>query len=191
MTGAGLLERFIKGKKNTLPENIILCAATALSGTFCFYEYRYGETANAYAGMLIAAAIVIAWAVCAVCSGRDGKLGFMIFSFLYWSVPYIYILWYDSRDNLHDYNKWLAMFSKIAKALLYNPFYVWAKNLGTTPAVLAAILLTAVMCLYIIGFLLNRSFEERIAHSEDDKAYDGEYVMDDEIGYDRDDDNIL
>ncbi len=192
MMNAGLLNSFINGKKNTLPENIIVCVVTALMGTFCFYEYYYGETLNTYGGLFITAAIAVAWLSCAARSGRDGRLGFMIFSFLYWSVPYIYILWYDSRDNLHDYNKWLAMSSKIAKALLYNPFYTCAKKLGTTPVMLAAILLIAVMGMYIAGFMLKKSFDEKRAHAGedpcDDEDYDGEYVIDDIYDDDDDDD---
>ena len=151
-----LLERFVNGRKNTLPENIIVCIATALAGTFYYYEYYYGENLHTFVCLFISAAIVITWLLCSVCSGRDGKPGFMIFAFLYWSVPYIYILWYDTRDNLHNYNKWLAMSNKIARALLLNPFDEAAKKLGASPIDITAILLIFVMVMYIAGFLLKR-----------------------------------
>ena len=176
----GLLERFIKGKKNTLPENIIICIATALAGTFYFYEYYYGEKIHTFACLFIAAAIAVTWLICSACSGRDGKLGFMIFAFLYWSIPYIYILWYDTRDNLHDYNKWLAMSNKVARALLLNPFDEAAKKIGTSSVVIASVLLIFVMAMYIAGFLLKRTFEAKAASANEViyQEYEGEYVMD-------------
>ena len=184
----GLLERFINGKKNTLSENIIICIAAALAGTFYFYEYYYGDNIHKLACLLITAAITVTWLICSACSGRDGKLGFMIFAFLYWSIPYIYILWYDTRDNLHDYNKWLAMSNKVARALLINPFDEAAKTLGTSTINLAPILLILVMGMYIAGFLLKRTYEAKRASADEDiyREYDGEYVIDDEDDEDND-----
>ena len=184
----GLLERFVNGRKNTLPENIIVCIATALAGTFYFYEYYYGEKVHTLVCLFISIAIAVTWLICSVCSGRDGKLGFMIFAFLYWSIPYIYILWYDTRDNLHDYNKWLAMSNKVAKAVLLNPFDEAARKLGTSPINLASILLIFVMGMYIAGFLFKRTYEAKRASANEViyQEYEGEYVIDEEDNEDND-----
>jgi hypothetical protein len=176
----GLLDKFIKGRKNSLPENIIICIVTALAGTFYFYECYYGEKIHAAACLFITAAIAVTWIICSVCSGRDGKLGFLIFAFLYWSVPYIYILWYETRDNLHEYNKWLAMSNKIAKALLINPFEEAAERTGISAVTLAAVLLLSVMVTYIVGFLIKRHYEAKSASGDEKNSddYNGEYVLD-------------
>lgn len=163
----GLLERFASGVKCTLPENIAVCTAAALAGTFYFYEYYYGERLHTAACLAITALIAVIWLVCSVCSGRDRRVGFIVFSFLYWGAPYVYILWYGTRDNLHDYNKWLAAISKAAKALLYNPFYTAAEKLGSSPAVLASVLLIFVMAGHIAGYLLYRAYEKRKETSSD------------------------
>ncbi len=178
----GLLDKFINGKKNSLPENILICVAVALAGTFYFYEYFYGEKIHSVACLFITAAIAVTWIICSVCSGRDGKIGFMIFAFLYWSVPYVYILWYDTRDNLHDYNKWLAMSNKIAKALIINPFDEAAKRTGTSAFTLASVLLLSVMVTYIGGVMIKRYYDSKKASANEDgyDEYDGEYVLDEE-----------
>ena len=184
----GLKERFIRGGKNTLSENIIVCLAAALAGTFYFYEYYYESRFAVHTGLSLAitAAIFVIWLICAAFSGKDGKIGFIIFSFLYWSVPYLYLLYYYSRDNVANYSKWLSMFSKICTALLYNPFYEAAKKMGTDSVTLAAILLICVMGVYVAAFFIKRSYDSARAErleTDDEEDYDGEYIRDDEDDY--------
>lgn len=177
MMKIGLLERFIKGKTNSLSENIIVCVGTALTGTFYFYEYRCGEELRSVIGMTVSVLIAVIWMICAATSGRDEKIGFVIFSFLYWSVPYIYTLWYESRDNLMDYNKWLSMSNRAAVAVLTNPFSAAAEKFGTSPVILAAILLILVMLAYISGLLVKRRYDTNRTEMSDP---DGEYEIDDD-----------
>lgn len=182
----GLLERFVKGKTNTLAENIIICAATALAGTFYFYEYAYGEKVRMFACLAITVLTALIWVICSVKSGRDGKIGFLIFAFLYWSVPYIYILWYGSRDNLRDYNKWLSMSNRIAGAMLNNPFSEAAEKLKTSPVTLAAVLLIIVMIAYVAGFLLKMRYESKLVALSEARDDDEEDEIDDQ-----DEDEVL
>ena len=142
--------RFFTGRKEKLTGSIILCAAASLSGTFYFYEHQYGEQVHIAVCMILTAVIAAVWLSCSAVSGRDGKPGFMVFAFLYWGAPYVYLLWYGTRDNLHDYNKWLAMLSKAAKAVLYRPFETAAEKLGTSSAALAAILLISSAAAYTV-----------------------------------------
>ncbi len=183
----GLLERFVKSGKNTLSENIIVCIAAALAGTFYFYEYYYEVQIQIHSTLclLITAVIAVIWLVCAAKSGKDGKLGFIIFAFLYWTTPYLYILYYASRDNIRNFNEWLAILNRAAKAILYNPFYEAAEKLGTTTVVLASILLILVMFSYIGGYFAARRFnagKEKAASLE----YEGEYEMDEDELYEED-----
>lgn len=188
----GLKERFIKGGKNTLFEDIIICIAAALAGTFYFYEYYYESQFALHTRLSLAITVVIfvIWLICAAFCGKEGKIGFVIFSFLYWSVPYLYLLYYHSRDNVKEYSKWLAMLSDIFTAVLYNPFYEAAKKLGTDAVTLAAILLICVMGVYVAAYFVRRSYdsarEDSLEDDDDDDEYDGEYIQDEE--YDEGDD---
>ena len=188
----GLKERFIKGGKNTLSENMIVCIAAALAGTFYFYEYYYESqfALHTNLSLVISAVIFVIWLICAAFSGKDGKIGFVVFAFLYWSLPYIYLLYYSSRDNLSNYSKWLALLKRAATAMLYNPFYEAAKKFGTDPVTLAAVLLICIMGVYVAAYFVRRSYDNELKASEeiDYDDYDGEYVIDeDDRDYEDDD----
>ncbi|MBQ9384660.1 MAG: hypothetical protein IJT87_10545 [Ruminiclostridium sp.] len=156
-----LLDKFINGRKSSLPECMILCAAASLAGTFYCSEHFYGETVRTAVCLVLTAITAAVWLICAACCGRDGKYGFTIFAFLYHSVPFFYTLWYSGRDNLHDYNKWLAMCNKAAKALLLDPFLELSERLGCETVMIPAILLTAVMAAYTAAFLIKRSYDSK------------------------------
>lgn len=168
----GLSEVSYENRKNTLAENIVVCIAVSLAGTFYFCEYFYGETIHTAVCLILTAAIAVTWLICSLCSGRDGRLGFMIFAFLYLGIPYIYILWYGTRDNLHDYNKWLAMSNKIAKAILCDPFGEAAQKTGSSPETLAAVLLISVMAAYIAGILITIAKSAKTAAGRGETADD-------------------
>ena len=175
-----LLENFVNGGRNTLAENITVCTTTALAGTFYFYENHFGVKIHTVFCVLITAAIAAIWLICALFSGKDGKIGFVIFSFLYWSVPYVYILWYGARDNLHDYSKILSACNKTAGALLYNPFYEASEMMDTNPDILASILVILIMVAYVAGYLIKRISEAK-RNDNNYLNYD-EYIIDDDEG---------
>ncbi len=170
---------FLKAGKNTVLENCIVCMAASLVGTFFYYEYWFETRIQIHKPItwIIAAAIFFIWIKCALISGKDGKISFAIFSFIYWGLPYIYILIYSGRDNVRDYNKWLSMLNRIAKALDLNPFADQAKQFGTSPQVLTAVLLFLIMAAFAGGFFIKRLHNERLDNN-DASDYDGEYVMD-------------
>ena len=172
-----LLDKFMNGRKSRLPESIILCAAASLAGMFYYSEHFYGETVHTVICLGLTAVIAAMWLICAACCGRDGRYGFVIFAFLYHSVPFFYTLWYSGRDNLHNYNKWLAMGNKAAKALLLDPFREASARLGCEPVLLAAILLSAVMCTYIAALLIKRNYDNRApVHDDEIPEQDVEYT---------------
>ncbi len=152
-----LPSRYLYGKKVSLPANIILCILTSLAGTFYYYEYFYGEALRSAVCLILSVIIAGVWLICSVQCGRDGRLGFLICAYAYWGAPYVYLLWYGTRDNLHDYNKWLAMISKAARALLYYPFDEAAKKLGTSPLVPAAVLVISVTVVYTAAALIKEN----------------------------------
>ena len=183
-----LLEKIIKHRKNSTAENIIICIATALAGTFYFYEYYYDRKLHIHSLLciLISAVIAVTWIVCSLLSGKDKKMGFAVFAFLYWSIPYIYILFYSSQSSGGAHvSKWLTFLDKIAKALFYNPFYEVAKKTGASSGALAGTLLILVMAAYICGYILSVRYEKSQNISLEN--YDGEYEADEDDGlYDED-----
>ncbi len=174
-----LLDRLLNGKKNSTAENIFICIAAALTGTFYFYEYYYEKIVHIHSliCIVISIAITAIWLICSYCSGRNKKIGFVIFAFLYWSLPYIYILYYAAKSEEAHVSKWLTFADRIAKALFYNPFYEVAKRTGASSGALAATLLILVMAAYICGYILSVRSENRLAEGSD---YDGEYELDED-----------
>ena len=90
--------RFLLNRKNSLLENIVLCLAITLASAFFQYDYYYFfmDILRAITSVLL----LVTWLWCGFISGRDKKWGFLIFAGVYWLVPFVYILWYDSVDIL-------------------------------------------------------------------------------------------
>lgn len=171
-----LLDRFIKRGKNTTAENIFICIAAALTGTFYFYEYYYERIVHIHSLICIVISILIAaiWIICSLISGRNKKISFVIFAFLYWSIPYIYILCYSANSSGKHISKWLKIADRVARALFYNPFYEVAKKTGASSGALAATLLILVMGAYVCGYVLSVRDEKK------SEKYDGEYELDED-----------
>lgn len=173
------VELFLKARKNTLPESILVCIAAALTSTFYFYEYQYEKFFPLREPLLLfmTAAIFLIWISCSLFAGRDGRFGFAIFTFAYWAVPFVYTLYYAGRDNVRQYNKWLALINKICSGLLNNPFSTVAEKTNTVPQTYAALLVMISLAVYMLGFFIRRRLEEKYGDGEE--GYDGEYIGED------------
>lgn len=175
------MQLFLNARKNTLPENIWVCIAAALIPTFYFYEYQYESFGSIREPLLLimAPVIFILWISCSLFSGRDGRFGFAIFTFVYWGLPYAYTLFYAGRDNIRQYNKWLAMINKVCSALLCNPFSEVSSKTNIAPQVFAALLVIISLAVYMGGFFLKHRFDAKLADNSGE-GYDGEYSRGDE-----------
>ena len=168
-----LLERFIAtGKKNTTLENILICFAAALAGTYYYYERS--KDFLIYFPYIITVLIFAVWMGCALVSGKDRKLGFLIFAYAYWLLPYIYTLYYASRNNVKNYSKVLTMIDEIAEALLKNPFALAAEKLRLDTVAMAALLMMCVMICYTAGYFLAFYYEKSLGKKRDDGPEDEE-----------------
>ncbi len=175
------MELFIKARKNTLPEQIWVCIAAALTSTFYFYEYQYEAHAPIRAPFLLfmTAVIFVIWIICSFFSGRDGRFGFAIFTFLYWGLPFVYTLYYAGRDNVRNYDKWLSLINKIAGAMLCNPFSEASGRLNIAPQAMAALLVLISLACYIGGLLLKHRYTARFEDNSGE-GYEGEYEQDED-----------
>lgn len=174
------LELFIKARKNTLPEQIWVCVAAALTATFYFYEYQYEQHFPVREPFLLcmAAVIFVVWIICSLFSGRDGRFGFAIFTFAYWGLPFVYTLFYAGRDNVRGYDKWLSLLNKIATALLCNPFSEASGKMNMAPQAMAAALVFISLIAYMGGFFLKRWYTAK--HDKSGEGYEGEYIADED-----------
>ncbi len=173
------IDIFLKARRNTLPESIMVCIAAALTSTFYFYEYQYEQHGNIREPFLLfmSAAIVVIWLSCSLFAGRDGRFGFAVFTFVYWTVPYTYTLYYAGRDNVKQYDKWLSMLNKICSALVDNPFSAVAAKIKTAPSTIAALLVMISLGVYMLGFFLKQRIDAK--ESAADEAA-GDYIAADE-----------
>lgn len=157
MLGSRILKAFIEKRSYNTAERIMMCAFIALSGTFYFYDYYqpFAEIAR----IVITVLIFAVWLYCAFCAGKDKQWGFAVFSCFYWVIPYIYIIYYNSRDNVRGYSKWLSLFNKIADMLFSKPFEYAAGRLETDSVTLVCVILGGVTLLFFGGFMLSFFYE--------------------------------
>ena len=159
MLGSRLLRSFMENRRYNAAERIMMCALIALSGTFFYYDY-YQSFAD-IARIVITVLIFVVWFYCALCAGKDKQWGFIIFGYLYWVVPYIYMVYYNSRDNVRGYSKWLSLFNKIADMIFVKPFEFVAGKLEIDPVALACVVLGGTTFLFIGGFLMRFFYERK------------------------------
>ena len=155
-----VFSRFMLSRKNSALENILLCAAVALAGSFIFFE-RSNSMVDA-ARPFVTVLIFVTWAVCGFASGKNKSIGFAIFGGAYWLVPYLYMLFYSSRDNVRGYSKWLSLLNKIADLLFNKPFEAAAEDMHTEIWMLVVTLVIVTGSAYFIGMNLHSIYESRV-----------------------------
>ncbi len=154
-----VFSRFMLSKKNSALENILLCAAVALAGSFIFFE-RSNSMVDA-ARPFVTVLIFVTWAVCGFASGKNKSIGFAIFGGAYWLVPYLYMLYYSSRDNVRGYSKWLSLLNKTADLLFNKPFEAAAEDMHTEVWMLVITLVIVTGSAYFIGMNLHSIYESK------------------------------
>ena len=83
-------------KKHTLSEDILICLTAAFVSSVWQYEMYFGETVNllmSYGSLLLTAVI---WTVTAFCEGRIKRIGFAVFTLLFYILPQIPVIYADN-----------------------------------------------------------------------------------------------
>ena len=159
--------RFLFGKSNKLYENIILCLAITLACSFGYYD-RYNSFME-FGRIILAILIFVIWVVGAFSSGKSKQWGFLIFTGTYWLLPHLYMLYYNTRDNVRGYNKYLSLTNKISDILVNKPFEFISENTGE-PTFFYLIILTVIVCsAYFIGANLKALFHVQNMVNERDE----------------------
>ncbi|MGN0655434.1 MAG: hypothetical protein ACI4KR_01440 [Ruminiclostridium sp.] len=154
-----IFSRFMISKKNSSLENILLCAAISLAGSFIFFE-RSNSMVDA-ARPFVTVLIFVTWAVCGFASGKNKSIGFAIFGGAYWIIPYLYMLYYSGRDNVRGYSKWLSLLNKAADLLFNKPFEAAAEDMHTEILMFVVTLVIVTASAYFIGMNLHSIYESR------------------------------
>ena len=152
-----VFSRFMLSRKNSTLENILLCAAISLAGSFVFFEHRNSlvDAARPFVTVLI----FVTWAVCGFSSGKNKSIGFAVFGGAYWLIPYLYMLYYSGRDNVRGYSKWLSLLNKYADLLFNKPFEAAAEKMQTEIWMLVVTLVIVTGSAYFIGMNLHSIYE--------------------------------
>lgn len=172
-------------KKNSTLENILLCLAVSLAGSFIFFEHSNSvmDAARSFVTILI----FVTWAVCGLSSGKRRSIGFAIFGGAYWLIPYLYMLFYSSRDNVRGYSKWLSLLNKTADLLFNKPFEAAAGNMHTECYMFVITLVVITASAYFIGMNLHSIYESKVVSSveeeENSDSDDDDEKDDEDFGY--------
>lgn len=170
MNAVGIFGSFMEKRGYNTAERIMMCLLTALSGTFFFYEY-YQPFADA-ARIIITFLIFIIWFYCAFCSGKDRQWGFAVFEILYWMIPYIYLIFYNSRDNVRGYSKWLSLLNKIADMLFLKPFEFSADKLDIAAEMMAAAVFCGTTLSFFVGYAMKILYNRHKGNSVSNEKTD-------------------
>lgn len=165
MLGSRIFKSFMENRSFNAAERIMMCAFIALSGTFYFYDFY--QSFSDIARVVITALIFLVWFWCALCAGKDKQFGFIIFGYLYWVIPFVYTLYYNSRDNVRGYSKWLSLFNKIADMLFVKPFEFVSAKAESSPTTFACIVLGGTTLLFVAGFIMRIFYERKTSVIED------------------------
>ena len=150
---------FLMNKKNSLLENIVLCLAVTLTSAFWLYDsyYFFMDILRA----VVSAMLFIVWLWCGFLSGRDRKWGFLVFAGAYWLIPYLYMLFYGSRNGMTYYDDILKLLYRFSDLLFNRPLRIIADltNCGVRIWVLSLIILTFTM--YFVGVNVENILRDR------------------------------
>lgn len=180
------------GRKCSLLENILLCMVITLAGSFLYFDAHYFFMG--FYRVLVTVLIFMVWAVCATNSGKRKQWGFLVFSVLYWLLPLLMLLYYPTRDNMRDYNKYLNTLYKFSEVVFYRPFEAIARYFGAESYAFIIALAAVVGVAFYLGVCLsdNSKTEKKTAIPEvreengDDES---EGASDEREDYEEDDDS--
>lgn len=117
MLNSDAIKKFVLDRRNSLFENIALCVAITLTSAFFSYDTYYFFLD--FLRPVVSVLLMFIWLWCGFKSGIHKKWGFLAFTAAYWLVPYLYMLYFSSRDNIKDYNAVLTMLYKFSN-LIYK-----------------------------------------------------------------------
>ena len=178
MQNSNIIKNFVLNKKNSLFENIFLCFAITLASAFFSFDNYYG-----FMDILRVVTIVLllaAWLWCGFVSGKNKSWGFLIFTAVYWAAPFLYMLFYSTRDNVRGYSKWLSLLNKISDLLFNKPFCVITEWTKRDSLFFACILIVMTGLTYVIGFnfaaIMRKSYarDEQAEESDENEADEAE-----------------
>lgn len=147
-----LLER----RKTKLYQDIVFCLAITLASSFYYFEYYQSQMDLMRAAITIL--MVAIWLGMAFTNGFKLRYGFLIFSFSFWLIPQIFIIWNENLTAVGGYTKANDIADNICRIIAVNPIttlngyidqYFKVSELNLT-----IILLLFITAVFLIGCLL-------------------------------------
>lgn len=140
-------------KKHSLSENILFCLTAAFVSSVWQYEMYFGETANmlmSYGSLLL---VAVVWTATAFSEGRTRRIGFAVFTLLYYILPQIPIIYAESSD----YNMYVQAVSQLCGLFTRSAVF---GNSVLFPAAACGSFLTVFFVGYILAGKKNISSKE-------------------------------
>lgn len=154
---SGAIKKFVLGKQNSLFENICICVAVNLASAFIWFDnhYFYSDFLSWVASVLL----VLMWLWCGFLSGKSKDWGFLVFSGIYWIVPYVYIQLYFSFDSING--PFAIMMYKYADMIFNMPLNTIAEftNCGVHIWALSLVILTGTA--YFVGINVADIYKDK------------------------------
>ena len=145
-------------KKHSLSENILFCLTASFVSSVWQYEMYFGETANmllSYGSLLLTAVV---WTVTAFSEGRVKRIGFAVFTLLFYILPQILIIYAEKSD----YNRVLQAASQLCG--LFTRSVVFGNSV-IFPAASCGVFLTVFFVGYIFAGKKNNLSEEILSEN--------------------------
>lgn len=143
-------------KKHSLSENILICLTAAFVSSVWQYEMYFGETVNllmSYGSLLLTAVI---WTVTAFSEGRMKRIGFAVFTLLFYILPQIPVIYAENSD----YNEFADALARLCG--LFTRSAVFGNSI-VFPIAACSLFLTA----FIVGELTAGNRSSKAIYSED------------------------
>ncbi len=169
MLNSDAIKKFVLDRKNNLFENIALCVAITLTSAFFSYDTYYFFLD--FLRPVVSVLLLFIWLWCGFKSGIHKKWGFLVFTAVYWLVPYLYMLFYRMQDGVEVFGSVTGMFNKFAMLIYERPMINIAEftHCGVNIWILSLGILT--FALYYAGvnvaYILKAKEEKEEAEKEE------------------------
>lgn len=154
---ANIIYGFIKKKKNSVRNDMLLCTGVSLASAFYEFEAFFPPAAVDIIKNLLIFLTVCCWVWCAFLNGFWKKYSFLVFMFLFWLIPRIIIFW-EENTGIRNYSKYLDAAAQFSRLISQYSLSGLSRFLNTPLSYVMPALLIWCLLFYIIG----RAAEKRL-----------------------------
>lgn len=156
---AEVLYEFAGRKKNSVFQDMLLCAGVSLVSAFYEFEEYFMFSAVEFIRNLLVFLTICCWIWCAFINGFWKKYSFLVFTAAFWLIPKI-IIYQEEHTGIRNYSKYLdaaAQFSRLISQYSISRLAVFL-NSPLTYALIA--LISWCLLAYFIGVIFKKKYAE-------------------------------